>query len=95
MYSLVNQAKTQRSEDQEDNDKAVCEKDNNNHTKDTSNKTKEQGNNKNNLGFVKVNIDGIAIGRKVDLKSHSCYDSLANALQDMFFSPGMTVDLNG
>ncbi|XP_074279034.1 auxin-responsive protein IAA13-like isoform X2 [Silene latifolia] len=34
--------------------------------------------------FVKVNMDGVAIGRKVDLNAHSDYESLARALEDMF-----------
>nr|AVV48468.1 IAA13 [Bassia scoparia] len=34
--------------------------------------------------FVKVNMDGVAIGRKVDLNSHSSYESLAQALEEMF-----------
>lgn len=34
--------------------------------------------------FVKVNMDGIPIGRKVDLSAHSSYQSLAQTLEDMF-----------
>ncbi|KAL2900296.1 Auxin-responsive protein IAA13 [Bienertia sinuspersici] len=34
--------------------------------------------------FVKVNMDGVAIGRKVDLNAHSNYESLAQALEEMF-----------
>ncbi|KAI4349338.1 hypothetical protein L6164_009938 [Bauhinia variegata] len=34
--------------------------------------------------FVKVNMDGVAIGRKVDLSAHSSYDSLTRTLEDMF-----------
>ncbi|KAL9239071.1 hypothetical protein vseg_013424 [Gypsophila vaccaria] len=34
--------------------------------------------------FVKVNMDGVAIGRKVDLASHSSYESLACTLEEMF-----------
>lgn len=34
--------------------------------------------------FVKVNMDGIPIGRKVDLSSHRCYETLAQKLEDMF-----------
>ncbi|KAL8171403.1 hypothetical protein V2J09_023207 [Rumex salicifolius] len=37
------------------------------------------------LGFVKVNMDGVQIGRKVDLRAHSSYDSLAQMIEDMFF----------
>lgn len=39
------------------------------------------------LGFVKVNMDGIKIGRKVDLSAHSCYETLARMIEDMFFKP--------
>ncbi|KAG2719352.1 hypothetical protein I3760_03G262600 [Carya illinoinensis] len=34
--------------------------------------------------FVKVNMDGTPIGRKVDLSSHSCYGTLTQKLEDMF-----------
>ncbi|KAI4319505.1 hypothetical protein MLD38_033093 [Melastoma candidum] len=34
--------------------------------------------------YVKVNMDGVPIGRKIDLNSHRCYQSLANALESMF-----------
>ncbi|KAG5413250.1 hypothetical protein IGI04_000816 [Brassica rapa subsp. trilocularis] len=37
--------------------------------------------------FVKVTMDGIPIGRKVDLNAHNCYESLSNALEDMFLKP--------
>ena len=33
---------------------------------------------------MKVNMDGIAIGRKVDLGAHNSYETLAQALEDMF-----------
>ncbi|KAM0938877.1 putative transcription factor interactor and regulator AUX-IAA family [Dioscorea sansibarensis] len=34
--------------------------------------------------FIKVNMDGDPIGRKVDLNAHNSYDTLALALEDMF-----------
>ncbi|KAL4190612.1 hypothetical protein AMTRI_Chr07g25600 [Amborella trichopoda] len=40
--------------------------------------------------FVKVNMDGLPIGRKVDLNAHGCYETLAQALEDMFQSPTAT-----
>jgi auxin-responsive protein IAA len=40
------------------------------------------------LGFVKVNMDGVGIGRKVDMRAHSSYENLAQTLEEMFF--GMT-----
>ncbi|GLT76606.1 hypothetical protein SLA2020_482580 [Shorea laevis] len=49
------------------------------------NKTNCGVNEKGHLGFVKVNMDGVAIGRKVDLNAHACYETLAQALEDMFF----------
>jgi hypothetical protein len=36
---------------------------------------------------VKVNMDGILIGRKVDLYSYTSYEALSSALEDMFPSP--------
>ncbi|WCJ38221.1 Auxin-responsive protein IAA12 [Euphorbia peplus] len=41
--------------------------------------------------FVKVNMDGIAIGRKVDLSSHGSYEKLAHTLEDMFLRPTPTI----
>ncbi|KAJ4956187.1 hypothetical protein NE237_012970 [Protea cynaroides] len=34
--------------------------------------------------FVKVNMDGVPIGRKMDLNAHNCYETLAQALEEMF-----------
>ena len=34
--------------------------------------------------FVKVNMDGIAVGRKLDLNAYSSYEGLLHALEDMF-----------
>ncbi|KAI3449826.1 hypothetical protein Pfo_006491 [Paulownia fortunei] len=48
-----------------------------------NNIAKEKGLLKTSL-FVKVNMDGIPIGRKVDLNAHSRYETLARALDDMF-----------
>ncbi|GAB4843667.1 hypothetical protein Ancab_013631 [Ancistrocladus abbreviatus] len=39
-------------------------------------------------GFVKVNMDGVQIGRKIDLSAHSCYETLARTIEDMFLRPG-------
>ncbi|KFK31059.1 hypothetical protein AALP_AA6G062800 [Arabis alpina] len=48
------------------------------------------------VGFIKVNMDGVAIGRKVDMNAHSSYENLAQTLEDMFFrtNPG-TIGLTG
>lgn len=42
--------------------------------------------------FVKVTMDGVAIGRKVDLNAHQCYESLAETLEDMFDHPTTKVN---
>lgn len=34
--------------------------------------------------FVKVNLEGYAVGRKINLKAHPSYDALSRALQSMF-----------
>jgi auxin-responsive protein IAA len=34
--------------------------------------------------FVKVNLEGYAVGRKIDIKAHRGYTSLSEALQGMF-----------
>ncbi|XP_020517713.1 auxin-responsive protein IAA9 [Amborella trichopoda] len=34
--------------------------------------------------YVKVNMEGVGIGRKIDLNLHHSYSSLAHALEDMF-----------
>ncbi|CAA3001585.1 auxin-responsive IAA13-like isoform X1 [Olea europaea subsp. europaea] len=47
------------------------------------NVAKEKGLLKTSL-FVKVNMDRIPIGRKVDLSAHSCYETLSQTLDDMF-----------
>ncbi|KAI9078769.1 hypothetical protein K1719_039227 [Acacia pycnantha] len=82
MNSLINQAKAQRAEE----DKSGGDKNNPDDVSVTKtgavNKTE-----KNHLGFVKVNMDGVRIGRKVDLNSHSSYENLAQTLEDMFFRP--------
>ncbi|XP_052208460.1 auxin-responsive protein IAA13-like isoform X2 [Diospyros lotus] len=86
MNSLVNQAKTPSAEE----DKLVGGKETswdslkkfNHGSNDQDTADKEI---KCRLGFVKVNIDGLAIGRKVDLNAHSCYMTLAQALEEMFF----------
>ncbi|XP_050217222.1 auxin-responsive protein IAA13-like [Mercurialis annua] len=81
MNSLVNQAKASRSEEDKS---VVIEKDYN--SKDV---LKKNGNNRNEklgfVGFVKVNMDGVPIGRKIDLNAHNSYDTLSQSLEDMFF----------
>lgn len=91
MNTLSNQAKTSSVEDQ---DKGVGGNENNesskkkiNHGSEKNNEaTKERGH----LGFVKVNMDGLPIGRKVDLNAHKSYESLAKTLEEMFFKPSQS-----
>ncbi|MED6173035.1 Iaa10p [Stylosanthes scabra] len=56
--------------------------------------TKEKRNIRSSL-FVKVNMDGIAIGRKVDLSVHSSYETLAQTLEDMFRESTAAITFNG
>ncbi|KAI5680043.1 hypothetical protein M9H77_01270 [Catharanthus roseus] len=37
-------------------------------------------------------MDGIPIGRKVDLNVHNCYETLAQTLDDMFCSPSLNMN---
>ncbi|GJM87354.1 hypothetical protein PR202_ga03300 [Eleusine coracana subsp. coracana] len=41
------------------------------------------------VGWVKVNMDGDVIGRKVDLNAHHSYKTLASALELMFMKPSI------
>ncbi|KAG9144979.1 hypothetical protein Leryth_017439 [Lithospermum erythrorhizon] len=41
--------------------------------------------------LVKVNMDGHAIGRKVDVNAHGSYEALAKTLDDMFHKPNTTM----
>lgn len=45
---------------------------------------KPSGENQGNSLYVKVNMDGIPIGRKVDLNAHESYESLIQDLENMF-----------
>lgn len=99
LSSLVNnQTKSPRSGDDE---KVGSEKDNTkSNTKDASKKKicnngNVFSNEKTHLGFVKVNMDGLPIGRKVDLNAHASYDTLAQALEDMFFNNSKSINLIG
>lgn len=88
MNSLVNQVKV------------PSEGDNNIKKKFHTNNNNSGNNNDNNNTnvnekrlFVKVNMDGVAIGRKVDLNAHTCYETLAQALEEMFHRPTTTNSL--
>ncbi|KAH6821539.1 hypothetical protein C2S53_019488 [Perilla frutescens var. hirtella] len=88
MNSLVNHAKLpspRKSDSTGDKCKimdAVVDQTNHSHDRN-NNSVKESGLIKKS-SFVKVNMDGISIGRKVDLKAHSCYETLAHMLDQMF-----------
>ncbi|XAR62700.1 hypothetical protein NMG60_11017555 [Bertholletia excelsa] len=93
MNSLVNQAKLPNAEEDKVDDKTMdAMKKKVNHGLSNMKETagKEM---KGNLGFVKVNMDGLPIGRKVDLNAHACYETLAQALEEMFFG-GPTTNIN-
>ncbi|XP_057965407.1 auxin-responsive protein IAA13-like [Malania oleifera] len=93
MNSFANQVKTLTSKEDE-----TCEDDK---LKQTSKKKVYNGSNKNNivamkkghLGFLKVNMDGLSIGRKVDLNASSIYATLAQAREDMLGSSGESEQL--
>ncbi|KAJ8570183.1 hypothetical protein K7X08_006760 [Anisodus acutangulus] len=44
---------------------------------------------KKNLSYVKVNMDGVVVGRKICILEHSCYSSLAIQLEHMFGKQSM------
>lgn len=89
--SLVNQAKNRKSGDEKDllRSNGVAEKIHDG--KNMSATDTEKGP----LGFVKVYMDGVLIGRKVDLNAHSCYGTLALMLEDMFFKPAGSAPSSG
>lgn len=94
MNTLFNHAKTSNLEEEEE--KGVGGDENN----ESSKKKVNHGSDKNNenaiketrghLGFVKVNMDGLPIGRKVDLNSHKSYQTLAKTLEEMFITPSQS-----
>jgi hypothetical protein len=89
MNSLVNQAKLPVAEvfnpliGKSKNSNTVVGKGTSNGSDKNNGNAKERGQLRSTL-FVKVNMDGIPIGRKVDLSAHSCYEALAQKLEDMF-----------
>ncbi|KAL6519854.1 Iaa13p [Orobanche minor] len=97
MNTLFSQAKSSNPEDRDE--KGVGRIGNN----ETSNKKINHGNADNNAGavikettclhirFVKVNMDGLPIGRKVDLNAHKSYESLSRMLDEMFVRPALTI----
>lgn len=86
MNSMVNQAKSVASEEynsmmENKRKNSLVEK-----TTDVRNKNSASAKGRTSL-FVKVNMDGIPIGRKIDLNAHGCYESLVQTLEDMFHQP--------
>lgn len=77
MNSMVNQAKVLTMENRKKETSMVENSSIGGYRNDGNTKLKKST-------FVKVNMDGTPIGRKVDLNAHSCYQSLAQALEDMF-----------
>ncbi|CAH9072053.1 unnamed protein product [Cuscuta europaea] len=97
MNSLVNQGKAPNAEDD------IVGVAGNEKKKENSINKMSKGNNdddgcavkeKGNIGFVKVNMDGLPIGRKVDVSAHTCYESLAEMLEQMFFKSGSNDAMN-
>ncbi|KAL5562010.1 hypothetical protein UlMin_031757 [Ulmus minor] len=88
MNSLVNHAKSPATEAFNSVDgkercmNTVAGKADNRCEKNDGN-SKEKGHIRKSL-FVKVNMDGTPIGRKVDLSAHQSYEALAHTLEDMF-----------
>lgn len=75
MNSMVNQAKASATEDP------------NLEIRQEVNKNRTDATKMRNSMFVKVTMDGIPIGRKIDLNAHKCYESLSNTLEEMFLKP--------
>ncbi|RWR96102.1 auxin-responsive protein IAA12-like protein [Cinnamomum micranthum f. kanehirae] len=82
--SLVNQSRSS-AEDGIDINKNDAMKMDGNSSSSTAKNNQEKGHGKS--SFVKVNMDGVPIGRKLDLNAHVSYETLAQALEDMFHRP--------
>ncbi|KAL0287219.1 UNVERIFIED_CONTAM: Auxin-responsive protein IAA13 [Sesamum angustifolium] len=85
MNTLFNQSKTTSNADEQG--KGVGGDENNENSKKKINHGNDE---RGHLGFVKVNMDGLPIGRKVDLNAHKSYETLAKTLEEMFFKPSLT-----
>lgn len=83
MNSMANQVKSVANGENESEFDEMKRKDVLYGADDKGNAAKERVPHKSCL-FVKVNMDGVAIGRKVDLNAHSSYESLARMLEEMF-----------
>ncbi|KAJ8626927.1 hypothetical protein MRB53_020234 [Persea americana] len=91
LNSLVNQAKgsVEQNIDGRTSPKKIVMKTSNIDGNSNNDKIPEKGRHGHSK-FVKVNMDGVPIGRKVDLNAHICYETLAQALEDMFHKPTST-----
>lgn len=90
MNSLVNQAKVPSEQNIVGNGSSSANKSvlKSNNMGESIKNNKIQGKGRHGLTkFVKVNMDGMPIGRKVDLNAHVSYETLAQALEDMFHRP--------
>ncbi|XP_042516358.1 auxin-responsive protein IAA13-like [Macadamia integrifolia] len=98
MNSLVSQVKASSTEEEErvitgkNKSKDVPVKATNNCNNENKGSVQEKGRVPSSL-FVKVNMDGVPIGRKVDLNAHNCYETLAQTLEEMFHSPTTTINI--
>ncbi|XP_010542967.1 PREDICTED: auxin-responsive protein IAA13-like isoform X2 [Tarenaya hassleriana] len=90
MNSLVKDQAMKAPRSEEEEVKKVAAGD-----KDRPKEDEKKGNGKTKVGFVKANMDGAAIGRKVDMSAHSSYENLAKTLEDMFFRPSSVIGLTG
>ncbi|GAA0157515.1 hypothetical protein LIER_14767 [Lithospermum erythrorhizon] len=91
MNNLVTQAKVPNVEEGKKVGKNEKEENNSKKKSNHGNHNEDAGR----LGFVKVNVDGLPIGRKVDVSAYSCYQSLAKTLEDMFFKSSATISSTG
>lgn len=82
--SLVNQSRSSTEDGIDINQNDAMKMDGNS-SSSTAKNNQEKGHGKS--SFVKVNMDGVPIGRKVDLNAHVSYETLAQALEDMFHRP--------
>lgn len=94
MNNIINQTKSmngdQEVKEMDVNDTSKDSPKKVNHGRDDNDTTKERGL----VKFVKVNMDGLQIGRKVDLSVHACYETLARTIEEMFFKSSTTMNSN-
>ncbi|KAG6606347.1 Auxin-responsive protein IAA13, partial [Cucurbita argyrosperma subsp. sororia] len=96
--TLANQAKAHSVE----GFKAEAGKNKNKHTEagthngvGDKHKANEKSRNSKNSLYVKVNMDGVLIGRKVNLSAYSSYETLAQKVENMFLDPTALADSTG